>query len=117
MRTPDLLLAKIVALTCTCTKDDEPDVVLVSASFLIADAQAHEHTYELLNDEGAFSRLVDLIASPKQYGHEGIHRLLMELLYEMARIQKIKMDDLGMLQRHWRRPCEQEERALDKAMF
>lgn len=75
----------------------------MSTSFLIADAQLNEHTYELLNDEGAFPRLVDLIASPKQHGHEGIHRLLMELLYEMSRIQKIKINDLGMYKMQRRR--------------
>ncbi|KIX00739.1 uncharacterized protein Z518_09804 [Rhinocladiella mackenziei CBS 650.93] len=76
-------------------EDDDPDVILVSTSFLIADAQSNERTYELLNDEGAFPRLVDLISSRKRHGHEGIHRLLMELLYEMSRIQKIKIDDLA----------------------
>ncbi|KAI1621142.1 hypothetical protein EDD37DRAFT_146596 [Exophiala viscosa] len=76
-------------------EDDEPYVVLVATLFLIADAQAHEATYELLNDEGAFPRLVDLISSPKRHGHEEIHRSLMELLYEMSRIQKIKTNDLA----------------------
>ncbi|OAP65419.1 hypothetical protein AYL99_01391 [Fonsecaea erecta] len=76
-------------------EDDEPNVVLVSTSFLITHAQLHEKTYELLNDEGAFPRLIRLISSPKQHGHEGIHRLLMELLYEMSRIQKIKTSDLA----------------------
>ena len=69
--------------------------MLLATLFLIADAQAHETTYELLNDEGAFPRLVDLISSPKRQGHEEIHRSLMELLYEMSRIQKIKKSDLG----------------------
>ena len=62
---------------------------------MIADALTNERTYELLNDEGAFPRLVDLISSPKRHGHEALHRLLMELLYEMSRIQKIKTNDLG----------------------
>ncbi|KIW89398.1 uncharacterized protein Z519_10252 [Cladophialophora bantiana CBS 173.52] len=76
-------------------EDDEPNVVLVSTSFLITHAQLNEKTYELLNDEGAFPRLIHLISSPKQHGHEGIHRLLMALLYEMSRIQKIKIGDLA----------------------
>lgn len=62
---------------------------------MIADAQTHERTYELLNEEGAFPRLVDLISSPKRHGHEEIHRSLLELLYEMSRIQKIKTSDLA----------------------
>ncbi|KAK4946406.1 pre-rRNA processing [Elasticomyces elasticus] len=76
-------------------EDDEPHVVLIATLFLIADAQLHDGTYELLNDEGAFPRLVDLISSPKRHGHEEIHRSLMELLYEMSRIQKIKTNDLA----------------------
>jgi hypothetical protein len=78
------------------SQDDDPDVVLISTSFLLTDAQTHERTYELLNDEGAFPRLVDLIKSPTRHDDEGIHRTLMELLYEMARIQKIKTNDLGL---------------------
>ncbi|EXJ73668.1 uncharacterized protein A1O5_03430 [Cladophialophora psammophila CBS 110553] len=76
-------------------EDDEPNVVLVSTSFLLTHAQLNEKTYELLNDEGAFPRLIHLISSPKQHDHEGIHRLLMALLYEMSRIQKIKIGDLA----------------------
>ncbi|EXJ60224.1 hypothetical protein A1O7_04376 [Cladophialophora yegresii CBS 114405] len=76
-------------------EDDEPNVVLVATSFLIAHARSNEATYQLMNQEGAFLRLIDLIESPKQHGHEGIHRLLMELLYDMSRIQRIKTDDLA----------------------
>ncbi|EXJ88919.1 hypothetical protein A1O3_01983 [Capronia epimyces CBS 606.96] len=76
-------------------EEDEPDIVLASTAFLLADAQCHERTYELLNEEGAFPRLVDLITSPKRHGHEVLHRLLMELLYEMSRIQKISLGDLA----------------------
>ncbi|KIW43129.1 uncharacterized protein PV06_04269 [Exophiala oligosperma] len=76
-------------------EDDEPHVLLLSTLFLIADARSHERTYELLNEEGAFPRLVDLMSSPKRHGHEEIHRSLMELLYEMSRIQKIKASDLA----------------------
>jgi hypothetical protein len=49
-----------------------------------------------MNKEGAFTRLVDLIASPKADVKPGLHRLFMELLYEMARIQRVKIDELSM---------------------
>src|ERR1700742_538239 len=77
------------------TQDDEPNVGLGSTSFLIAHAQSNAAIYQLLSDEGAFPRLIDLISSPKRHGHEGIHRLLMQLLYEMSRVQRIKANDLG----------------------
>ena len=64
-------------------------------SFLLADARTTERTFELLNEEGAFPKLVDLVQAPKQGNEAGLHRLLMELLYEMSRIQKISLADLG----------------------
>jgi hypothetical protein len=85
-------------------QDDEPNVVLVSTSFLIAYAQSNEAVYQLLSDEGAFPRLIDLISSPKRHGHEGIHRLLMQLLYEMSRIQRIKASDLGTCGQRQKQP-------------
>jgi nucleoid DNA-binding protein len=51
--------------------------------------------FEFLNEEGAFPRLVQLIQTPKQNDEQVLHRMLMELLYEMARIQKISLEDLG----------------------
>lgn len=51
----------------------------------------------MLNGEGVFPRMLDLIRAPKQDGEEGLHRLLMELVYEMARLQKITNDDLSKL--------------------
>ena len=48
-----------------------------------------------MNNEGAFARLVDLIGSPKSDAEPGLHRLFMELLYEMARIQRVRIDDLS----------------------
>jgi hypothetical protein len=50
-----------------------------------------------MNNEGAFTRLVDLIENPNSDAKPGLHRLFMELLYEMARIQRVKIDDLSML--------------------
>ncbi len=54
----------------------------------------------MMNEEGAFIRLLELIQSPRRgdgVGGAGLHRLLMELLYEMSRIQRIKFEDLGKL--------------------
>lgn len=54
-----------------------------------------ESTADLLNDEGAFTRLIDLISNPERNEDAVLHRMLMDLLYEMSRIQRIKPDDLG----------------------
>lgn len=50
-----------------------------------------------MNEEGAFPRLLELVHSVgnQDYDAAGLHRLLMDLLYEMSRIQRIKIEDLG----------------------
>ena len=53
-----------------------------------------ERTFEVLNEEGVFSRLLDLILNPHDDEGGTLRRLLMELLYEMARIQKVTLGDL-----------------------
>ncbi len=53
----------------------------------------------MMNQEGVFARLLELIQSLRCDDSDsgaGLHRLLMDLLYEMSRIQRIKIEDLGM---------------------
>ena len=75
-------------------QDDDINVLRITVVFLMADARENEQTFELLNKEGAFPRLVDLIAHPKE-NEESLHRSLMELLYELSRVQTIANDDLS----------------------
>lgn len=52
----------------------------------------------MMNEEGAFARLLELIQAMRKeetVGEAGFHRLLMDLLYEMSRIQRVKIEDLG----------------------
>lgn len=52
----------------------------------------------MMNEEGVFGRLLGLIQSLRNEDTEdgaGLHRLLMDLLYEMSRIQRIRIEDLG----------------------
>ena len=79
----------------TLDQEDDADILLITSSFLLTDAQHTEITFEILKNEGAFPRLVDLIASPHLNDEEALHRLLMQLFYEMSRIQRISNDDLG----------------------
>ena len=47
----------------------------------------------MMNEEGSFPRLLELIQTMKD-GDMGLHRMLLELLYEMSRIQRIRNGDL-----------------------
>ena len=48
----------------------------------------------MMNEEGTFPRLVELIQSMKD-GDVFLHRMLLELLYEMSRIQRLRFEDLS----------------------
>ena len=48
----------------------------------------------MINEEGGFPRLLELILYRKD-DDAGLHRLLLELLYEMSRIQRIRTEELG----------------------
>lgn len=62
-----------------------------------------------MNDEGAFPRLLELLQKRKNdgQGHSendedddggaGLHRMLMDLLYEMSRVQRVKIEDLVLV--------------------
>lgn len=61
----------------------------------------------MMNEEGVFARLLELIQALRRDemdGGAGLHRLLMDLLYEMSRIQRVKVEDLGGFP-NWHRCC------------
>lgn len=78
-------------------QEDDPDTLHLIASFLLFDGRQNEVTFHMMNEEGSFPRLLELVQSQKPDGDggAGLHRLLMDLLYEMSRIQRVKIEDLG----------------------
>ena len=48
----------------------------------------------MMNEEGAFPRLLELIQERKD-DDAGLHRMLLMLLYEMSRIQRLRIEDLS----------------------
>lgn len=48
----------------------------------------------MMNEEGVFARLLELILE-RTDDDAGLHRMLLELLYEMSRIQRLRMEDLS----------------------
>lgn len=65
-----------------------------AAAILLYDGRANESAFELMQTEGAFPRLVDLIRE-KRDDDIGLHRLVLELAFEMSRIQRLSRDDLS----------------------
>lgn len=53
-----------------------------------------------MNEEGSFPRLLELLQRKDEDvedGGAGLHRLLMDLFYEMSRIQRVKIGDLVLV--------------------
>jgi hypothetical protein len=77
-------------------QEDEPATIYVIASFLLFAGRQDEATFESMNHEGCFSRLVDLIKLGKG-ADARLHRLLLGLLYEMSRMQRLSVIDLSQV--------------------
>lgn len=75
-------------------QEEEICALRIAVTFLLADARENDSTFDLLNREGIFPRLVELIAHPREH-EESMHRTLMELMYELARVQKITNHDMS----------------------
>ena len=81
-------------------QEDDLDALHLIASFLLFDGRQNENTFHVMKEEGLFSRLLELIQTQNDEDVAGnggpyLLRLLMNLLYEMARIQRLKIEDLG----------------------
>ena len=64
------------------------------AACLLFDGRAEEDSFQLMQAEGMFPRLLDLIKS-RQYDGTSLHKMLLELLCEMSRIQQLTLDDMS----------------------
>ncbi|KAG4443154.1 hypothetical protein IFR05_001386 [Cadophora sp. M221] len=77
-------------------QEDEHATLFVIASFLLFDGRQNEATFEMMTTEGCFPRLLDLIKMGKR-DDARLHRMLLELLYEMSRCQPLSMLELGQV--------------------
>ncbi|KAJ5232084.1 hypothetical protein N7468_005040 [Penicillium chermesinum] len=81
-------------------QEDDPNILHMIASFLLFDGRQNEAALQMMNEEGVFARLLELIQTLRRDETEdsaGLHRLLMDLLYEMSRIQRVKIEDLVLV--------------------
>ncbi|KAL8713935.1 MAG: hypothetical protein Q9220_002081 [cf. Caloplaca sp. 1 TL-2023] len=78
-------------------EEDSPDALHLIVALLLFDGRDNEATFELMNEEGIFPKLVELIYEKKDDG-AGLHRVLLELLYEMSRIQRLRIQDLILIE-------------------
>lgn len=77
-------------------QEDQPQTLHMVTSFLMFDGRQHEVTFELMNQEGCFPRLLELVKQRKR-DDARLHRLLLDLVYEMSRMQRLSPEDLGQV--------------------
>lgn len=77
-----------------CLQEDAPETLHLIAAFLLFDGRQNDNTFEMMNEEGVFTRLLELIYE-KKFDDAGLHRMLLELLYEMSRMQRLRTEDLS----------------------
>ncbi|EME77562.1 uncharacterized protein MYCFIDRAFT_44922 [Pseudocercospora fijiensis CIRAD86] len=74
-------------------QEDDADTLHLAAAVLLFDGRYNESTFEMMQGERAFPRLVELVRA-KRHDDVGLHRLLLELLFEMSRIQRLTREDI-----------------------
>ncbi|OJJ49201.1 hypothetical protein ASPZODRAFT_13930 [Penicilliopsis zonata CBS 506.65] len=81
-------------------QEDDWTMLQLIVSVLLFDGQQHEVTLRQMNEIGVFARLLELIQGVDD-GDEGegagLRRLLLGLLYEMSRIQRVRIEDLVLV--------------------
>lgn len=75
-------------------KETAPSRIYLAATILLYDGRRNQKTFEVMQNEGMFPRLTQLILEKSEDGGGGLQHRLMELLYEMSRIQKLGYEDL-----------------------
>ena len=53
----------------------------------------------MMHTEGSFPRLVELVQMESVQEDTSLHQLLLELLYESSRVQRLVWEDFGMFKR------------------
>lgn len=86
--------------TCGLTvaqEDDNPTLHIVAA-FLMYDGRNSKDdvVFEMMHSEGTFARLVELVQKPSVQEEPSLHQLLLQLLYESSRIQRLTYEDFSM---------------------
>jgi hypothetical protein len=85
-----------IQIVYSLLQEDEPATLHFIASLLLFDGRQDEETFEMMNNESCFSRLVELVNGGTK-DNARLHRLLLELLYEMSRMQRLKPEDLSQV--------------------
>lgn len=74
-------------------QEDEAGPLHIIACFLLLDGRGDESTFSKMVGEACFPRLLELL-NGKREADPRLHRLLLELMYEMSRVERLRIEDL-----------------------
>lgn len=78
-------------------QEEETGPLHAIACLLFLDGRHDESTFPLMMKEACFPRLLELIAARQDDGDPRLHRLLLQLMYEMSRVERVKVEDLVLV--------------------
>jgi hypothetical protein len=85
-------------ITHSLLQEDDSGPLHAITSLLLFDGQADDALFPRMIDEACFPRLLDLIKDDRDNKHDPrLHRLLLQLMYEMSRIERLRVDDLALV--------------------
>lgn len=66
-------------------------------AFLLYDGRnsKNDDIFAMMHSEGTFPRLVELVQMPSVQEDTRLHQMLLELLYESSRIQRLNWEDFS----------------------
>ena len=74
-------------------QEDEAPPLQVIACFLLLDGRTDESLFNRMINEACFARLIEML-NDGRYVDSRLHRKLLELMYEMSRIDRLRTADL-----------------------
>ncbi len=77
-------------------EEDNPTLHIVAA-FLLYDGRNSKDDviFDMMHSEGTFARLVELVQMEAVQEDTRLHQILLELLYESSRIQRLNWEDFS----------------------
>ncbi|KAI5466492.1 hypothetical protein BGZ63DRAFT_420975 [Mariannaea sp. PMI_226] len=83
-------------LVYSLLQEDETGPLHAITCFLLLDGSQDEAMFPRMIGEACFSRLLELI-NGRQHLDPMLHRHLLRLLYEMSRVERLRVEDLGQV--------------------
>lgn len=80
----------------TAQEEDNPTIHIVAALLLYDSRNSGDDViFEMMHTEGSFPRLVELVQLESVQEDPQLHQMLLELLYESSRVQRLIWEDFG----------------------